>query len=291
MPRSTRCCPAPRPPGWRRRPWPFPWPCRLRCHRWGVRPRPQAPPARGPVPPTSPPAPAAPPPPPPPPARAGAPGAPPALWRRMACWLYEGLLMFAVVFIAGYLFGTLSQTRNALDNRHALQAFVCLVAGIYFTWFWARGQTLAQKTWHLRVVDKTGRAVTEARALLRYLLCWLWFLPPLAAMAPFSLSAGAAAVIVSGWVALWALLSRFHPQRQFWHDALAGTPLVHVDRPPKYRHTQPTSPPPPPPPAPPPPPPPPRRPRQRAKTMRRTMRRTTRKRPARACAASGMLRA
>src|SRR6218665_3557039 len=184
MPRSTRCCPAPRPPGWRRRPWPFPWPCRLRCHRWVVRPRPKTPTARGGIPSSSPVAPQSPeclplhPPPPPPtppaartahPAQAGAPGAAPALWRRMACWLYEGLLMFAVVFIAGYLFGTLSQTRNALDNRHALQAFVCLVAGIYFTWFWARGQTLAQKTWHLRVVDKTGRAVTEARALLRYL--------------------------------------------------------------------------------------------------------------------------
>ena len=41
----------------------------------------------------------------------------PSLRRRMACWLYEGMLMFGVVFIAGYLFGTLSQTRNALDNR------------------------------------------------------------------------------------------------------------------------------------------------------------------------------
>ncbi|MEO6015920.1 MAG: RDD family protein, partial [Polaromonas sp.] len=30
----------------------------------------------------------------------------------MACWLYEGMLMFGVVFISGYLFGTLSQTRN-----------------------------------------------------------------------------------------------------------------------------------------------------------------------------------
>src|SRR6218665_3739366 len=100
------------------------------------------------------------------PAQAGAPGAPPALWRRMACWLYEGLLMFAVVFIAGYLFGTLSQTRNALDNRYALQAFVCLVAGIYFSWFRAGGQPLAKKPWNLRVVDKTGRAVPEARALL-----------------------------------------------------------------------------------------------------------------------------
>jgi len=29
------------------------------------------------------------------------------------------------------------------------------------------------------------------------------------------------------WVALWALLSRFHPRRQFWHDAWAGTQLIH----------------------------------------------------------------
>jgi hypothetical protein len=27
-------------------------------------------------------------------------------------------------------------------------------------------------------------------------------------------------------VALWALASRLHPQRQFWHDALAGTRLI-----------------------------------------------------------------
>ena len=66
----------------------------------------------------------------------------PRLIRRMACWVYEGILMFGVVFIAGYLFGTLSQTRNAMDNRHALQAFLFVVFGIYFTWFWAKGQTL-----------------------------------------------------------------------------------------------------------------------------------------------------
>lgn len=135
--------------------------------------------------------------------------------------------MFGVVFIAGYLFGTLSQTRNALDNRHPLQAFLFVVFGIYFTWFWAKGQTLAQKTWHIRVVDKVGQPITQARALLRYALSWLWFLPPLAAVAPFSLAAAESIVIVSGWVAVWALLSRFHPHQQFWHDALAGTRLVH----------------------------------------------------------------
>ena len=161
-------------------------------------------------------------------ASAAAPGPmAPGLRRRMACWLYEGMLLFGVVFIAGYLFGTLSQTRNALDNRHALQAFLFVVFGIYFTWFWSRGQTLAMKTWHIRVVDRDGRPITQARALWRYVLSWLWFLPPLAAIAPFELSGAEASVVVLGWIAVWALLSRFHPQRQFLHDALAGTRLVH----------------------------------------------------------------
>ncbi len=144
----------------------------------------------------------------------------------MACWLYEGMLMFGVVFIAGYLFGTLSQTRNALDNRNALQAFLFVIFGIYFTWFWAKGQTLAMKTWHIRMVDTAGRPVTQGRALARYVLSWLWFLPPLLAVAPFSLPAGEITVIVLGWVAVWALSSRLHPQQQFWHDAWAGTRLV-----------------------------------------------------------------
>lgn len=146
----------------------------------------------------------------------------------MACWLYEGMLMFAVVFIAGYLFSTLTQTRHALDNRHALQGFVFVIAGIYFGWFWSKGQTLAMKTWHIRVVDRHGQPLTQARALLRYLLCWIWFLPPLALMAPWPLSAGEVSVLLVGWVLVWALLSRFQRERQFWHDVWAGTRLIDV---------------------------------------------------------------
>jgi len=86
----------------------------------------------------------------------------------MACWLYEGMLLFGVVFIAGYLFGTLSQTRHALDNRPGLQAFLFLTLGIYFTWFWHRGQTLAMKTWHIKVVSAQGVPLTQSRALWRY---------------------------------------------------------------------------------------------------------------------------
>jgi uncharacterized RDD family membrane protein YckC len=144
----------------------------------------------------------------------------------MACWLYEGMLLFGVVFIASYLFSSLSQTRHALDNRPMQQAFLFVVLGIYFAWFWSKGQTLAMKTWHIRVVDVAGQPLSQRRALLRYVLSWLWFLPPLAAIAPFGLNGAESATFVIGWVLVWALLSRFHPGQQFWHDALAGTRLV-----------------------------------------------------------------
>lgn len=152
----------------------------------------------------------------------------PSLKRRMACWLYEGLLLFGVVFISGYLFSTLSQTRHGLDNRHGLQAFVFLILAIYFTWFGHKGQTLAMKTWHIRLVDPSGAPVSQARALWRFVLSWVWFLPPLAVLAPFDLSGAETLVLSSGWIAIWAIASRFQPQGQFWHDVWAGTRLISV---------------------------------------------------------------
>ncbi|HOB67143.1 RDD family protein [Ottowia sp.] len=152
----------------------------------------------------------------------------PSLRRRMASWLYEGTLMFGMVVLPGLLFGIATNTRHALDNRHGLQAVVFGVLAIYFVYFWCKGQTLPMKTWHIRIVDRAGQPLRWPRALWRYLLMWLWFLPPLAAMAPFKLSGGEVAVLLVGWVAVWALLSRFHPQQQFWHDAWAGTRLIDV---------------------------------------------------------------
>lgn len=158
----------------------------------------------------------------------------PSLRRRMACWLYEGLLLFGIVALAGLVFSIAVQQRHALLYRHGMQAFLFAVLALYFCFFWRKGrQTLAMKTWRIRITDRAGRPISTARALLRYLLAWLWFLPPLAASAPWHLPALEVCVLLAGWIAVWALLSNFHPQRQFWHDALAGTRLVDAPRAPK----------------------------------------------------------
>jgi len=47
---------------------------------------------------------------------------------------------------------------------------------------------------------------------------------------PFKLPAAAVAVLVFAWILIWALLSRFQSDRQYWHDVWAGTQLVDVQK-------------------------------------------------------------
>jgi uncharacterized RDD family membrane protein YckC len=152
----------------------------------------------------------------------------PGLYRRLACFVYEGVLLFGVLMIAGFLYSSLTQQRHALQGQWGLRAFVFLVLAIYFAWFWSHGgQTVAMKTWHVRLVDAQGRPVTQSRALLRYLLSWIWFLPALATVWLSGLHGGLplTAILVAG-VLGYALLALLHPQRQYWHDVVCGTRLI-----------------------------------------------------------------
>ncbi len=158
-----------------------------------------------------------------------APVAPPGVWRRLASFFYEGVLLFGVLMGAGFVYSVVTQQRNALQGRTGMVLFLFCVLGLYFVYFWSRsGQTLAMQTWHVRVVDREGRPLTRGRAFVRYLASYLWFLPALAVLWAGDLahSRSAVALALVGGVALWALLALLHPQRQFWHDALCGTRLV-----------------------------------------------------------------
>jgi len=144
----------------------------------------------------------------------------------MACWLYESMLIFGVVVAAGLVFSIATDMRHGLQHRSGLIAFLFVVLGAYFTVLWSKGQTLAMQTWKIRIVDRFGRPLTKPRALVRYVFCYIWLLPPLAAFSTSRVSVGAVSILLLSWVAFWALLSRFHPERQFLHDVWAGTRLL-----------------------------------------------------------------
>ena len=149
------------------------------------------------------------------------------LKNRLLCMVYEAMLLFGVVFIAGWLFSTLLQQRHALALRHGQQVWQFIVLGGYFVWFWTRGgQTLAMKTWRVRVVTRDGLALRWPRALLRYLLAWLWFLPGLALAWWMEVQGSMLLLLPMLSAALWALTSLLDPDRQFLHDRIAGTRLV-----------------------------------------------------------------
>ncbi|HSW82340.1 MAG TPA: RDD family protein [Usitatibacter sp.] len=129
----------------------------------------------------------------------------PSIARRLAAALYDALLIVALMFVATYPFLAFFGDATHGWRRHALQAWIVLVVGFYFVWFWTRGgQTLPMKTWHIRLVRHDGAAVGTARAIHRFALALL----------------GAAAL---GLGFLWALFDR---DRQFLHDRLSGTALI-----------------------------------------------------------------
>jgi uncharacterized RDD family membrane protein YckC len=151
----------------------------------------------------------------------------PSLRRRMACWFYEGVLLFAVALIAALLFSVATNMRSGIaSQRPLLTGFLLVVFAVYFCFFWSKGQTLAMKTWRINVVDQYGRRLTQGRALIRFVYCWTWFLAPLALYTSGRTDVRQSGVAAVVWIAAWALLSFMHPQRQFWHDAWAGTRLV-----------------------------------------------------------------
>jgi uncharacterized RDD family membrane protein YckC len=80
------------------------------------------------------------------------------------------------------------------------------------------------------VVAADGAPLSTGRAIARYVLAWLWFLPPLALHPLLGLKLPQTLMIAGIWFVLWAATGRFDPQRRFLHDRLAGTRVVSVSR-------------------------------------------------------------
>ena len=126
---------------------------------------------------------------------------------RLASMIYELLLVVAVLFIASFLFIRLAGNAQNGWKQLLYQIYLIGVLFAYFSAFWLRsGQTLAMKTWRIKLVNLDGKLIPLQQAGLRFVL------------ALFGVGFFGASII-------WAWFDR---DRQFLHDRLAKTRLIHV---------------------------------------------------------------
>lgn len=154
---------------------------------------------------------------------------PAGLLIRLAAMTYEAVLLFGVLFVVTYPVLALARWTFPMSGpqRAILQALLFVVLGLYFTYQWSRtGQTLAMKSWHLRVLDQAGRPPSMAIAALRYVLAWHLVLPGAIWVGLFG-GRGLLDAIVSalGFAALLgpALVDS---KRRLLHDRLSSTRVV-----------------------------------------------------------------
>ena len=155
--------------------------------------------------------------------------APASLPLRIAAIVYDGVLLFGIAFAAGMLLLTTTGWTAPLLGwqRLVLQALVFVALGIYFCWCWIRsGQTLALKTWNLRLVDARGRPPSPARAMLRYALSWTMLVPGLAYIALMQPSRAGSLVALALGFLLTLAPGLFDRDRRLLHDRLSGTRIV-----------------------------------------------------------------
>jgi len=125
--------------------------------------------------------------------------------RRCAAMAYDGILLFAVLFLATAVILPLTGGHAIPAGNLPYELYLLLCCGLYFIWQWCRGgQTLGMSAWHICLVDDTGALVSPGTAVLRFALALL--------------SLGAL-----GLGFLWAL---FDPRGLTFHDRFSRSRLV-----------------------------------------------------------------
>lgn len=160
----------------------------------------------------------------------------PTIKRRLISMVYETLLGFAVLFLPFLIFEMATGASHAPLVEHMRQALAFVVLGFYFIHQWRRdGQTLAMKTWRMKLVNADGGAISTRTATVRYLLSWLWILPAVLVAMAFNLQHWQALGAILVGILLWSLTAFFDKDRQFLHDKWAGTRLVQLPPLPKKK--------------------------------------------------------
>ena len=158
----------------------------------------------------------------------------PTIKRRLISIVYESLLALAVLFLPFLAFELVVQGAHTPLTEHLRQCLAFLVMGAYFIHQWSRdGQTLAMKTWRLKVVLPGHAHVPLRMAAYRYVLSWMWLLPGILVSYALGLQHWQALSAVGIGMLAWSGTALFTDNGQFLHDKLLGTQLVQLPAPAK----------------------------------------------------------
>ena len=123
---------------------------------------------------------------------------------RFASLGYEAILIIPILFVAAYLFLALIQAARTPLLQLVFRLWLLAVLGVYFVYCWRHGgQTLAMKTWRIRLARKDGSVLSTREASARFLLALC-------------------SLLLCGAGFWWGFIDR---ERQFLHDRLTGSRL------------------------------------------------------------------
>ena len=90
------------------------------------------------------------------------------LLRRLLAFLYDSLLLIAVLFVVT---GVAVLLNNNEQLTHPIRFLLFWIVGFcYFSWFWRRdGRTLGLQAWKLHVMSDDGSMLTWKQCLIRYI--------------------------------------------------------------------------------------------------------------------------
>lgn len=104
----------------------------------------------------------------------------PNLLRRTVSSLYELALLSGIACTLSFLWFVGFQLTGSQLPIWILQAIIFFAFGFYFTYSWQNsGQTLAQKTWRIKVINTNQQLPNAKQAWLRYIASYVGILPSL----------------------------------------------------------------------------------------------------------------
>jgi uncharacterized RDD family membrane protein YckC len=132
-----------------------------------------------------------------------------SLFKRIACMLYESILVFAILFVAGVVYRALMGDPHSDFEQHLFFMYSWLIIGVYFVYCWVKsGQTLAMQTWRIQLLRLDGNPLSLGQAVRRYVI------------ASFSL-------MFFGLGFLWAIFDR---EGLYLHDRFTGSRLFELPK-------------------------------------------------------------